>query len=259
MRRSAHIGINDYPGTGSDLAGCVNDARDTLSAAQALGYEESHELLDSAATRANILGLLERLASSLDYGDRLWVHYSGHGSYVTDRDGDEVDGRDEIICPHDITTAGGIRDDELYEIFRRTARGAQVVMSADSCHSGTLHRFAPALTSSLRRPRFLPPAVWASAEEVRALEGAADLPARGLMRRGALVMAACAPTEVTYDAVVDGRPCGIYTHVMLAALEAEGPATFRHWQRNIRGRLPSVDYPTHPELNGLSYQRGWTI
>ncbi|MGE5839594.1 MAG: caspase family protein, partial [Deltaproteobacteria bacterium] len=27
-KRALCIGINDYPGTGSDLAGCVNDAND---------------------------------------------------------------------------------------------------------------------------------------------------------------------------------------------------------------------------------------
>jgi len=28
MKRSLHIGINDYSGTNIDLAGCVNDAND---------------------------------------------------------------------------------------------------------------------------------------------------------------------------------------------------------------------------------------
>jgi len=35
MKRSLHIGINNYPGTNMDLAGCVNDANDWRAAMEA--------------------------------------------------------------------------------------------------------------------------------------------------------------------------------------------------------------------------------
>lgn len=36
-------------------------------------------------------------------GDYLVFHYSGHGSQIRDRDGDELnDNMDELICPYDI-------------------------------------------------------------------------------------------------------------------------------------------------------------
>jgi hypothetical protein len=34
-------------------------------------------------------------------GDVLWCHFSGHGTQVRDRDGDEADGKDEAICTID--------------------------------------------------------------------------------------------------------------------------------------------------------------
>ncbi|KAK4378590.1 hypothetical protein RND71_000452 [Anisodus tanguticus] len=34
-------------------------------------------------------------------------HYSGHGARVRDRDGDEIDGHDESLCPVDYETEGG--------------------------------------------------------------------------------------------------------------------------------------------------------
>ena len=44
------IGINDYPGTGSDLAGCVNDANDWKATLQNRGFTVT-QLLDSKATK----------------------------------------------------------------------------------------------------------------------------------------------------------------------------------------------------------------
>ena len=38
MKRSLHIGINDYPGTGNDLFGCVNDSNDWREAMEALDF-----------------------------------------------------------------------------------------------------------------------------------------------------------------------------------------------------------------------------
>jgi hypothetical protein len=49
MKRSLHIGINDYPGTGNDLSGYVNDAvvecSDTGSTLDLVGVMRSCEKL----------------------------------------------------------------------------------------------------------------------------------------------------------------------------------------------------------------------
>ena len=44
-------------------------------------------------------------------GDRLFFHFSGHGSTIPDDDGDEVSGLDQCLVPLD--AARPIRDDEL--------------------------------------------------------------------------------------------------------------------------------------------------
>ena len=49
MKRSLHIGINDYPGTGSDLSGCVNDANDWREALEQRGFQAT-TLLDDGTT-----------------------------------------------------------------------------------------------------------------------------------------------------------------------------------------------------------------
>jgi metacaspase-1 len=266
--RSLHIGIN-YPGTSYELAGCVNDASDWASVLTERGYR-ADALIDANATRTGILAALRALVQATDRGDRLVVTYSGHGTWVPDRDDDEVDHRDEAICPVDLRETGVITDDDLYAVFREANYGARVLFVADSCYSGTLNRLAPpihpdaddAFVENYRRARFLPPAVWTDdGVDQPAWQRAAVAPTGGRMRRGALVMAACSDTQTAYDARVDGRPCGIYSYVAVQALKSLPPdATYRQWQKAIRGRLPSVDYPdATPRLDGTSTQKRWGI
>jgi len=43
--------------------------------------------------------------------DEIFVHYSGHGAYITDHSGDEDDNRDEVLVPLDHRRSGYIKDD----------------------------------------------------------------------------------------------------------------------------------------------------
>ena len=51
MRTALCIGINDYPGTGSDLAGCVNDAQDWGSSLDQVGLARRGELTGGRSFR----------------------------------------------------------------------------------------------------------------------------------------------------------------------------------------------------------------
>jgi metacaspase-1 len=105
------IGINDYPGTGSDLHGCVNDANDWAAELSKRDFDV-RIMLDAEATGdAMRAGIRERLDAAAT-GDTVVITYSGHGTWVPDRDGDEPDRRDEALCPYDIGTNGPQLDDE---------------------------------------------------------------------------------------------------------------------------------------------------
>lgn len=52
------IGINDYPGTGSDLAGCVNDVQDWAAMLQKKEFVVS-KLIDKQATGKSIRSSIE--------------------------------------------------------------------------------------------------------------------------------------------------------------------------------------------------------
>ena len=68
----------------------------------------------------------------------VWIHFSGHGTGVTDQNGDETDGQDEAICPVDHLTNGVITDDTIKSMIRYFNKDTQVVCVFDCCHSGTM-------------------------------------------------------------------------------------------------------------------------
>jgi hypothetical protein len=252
-KRALCVGINDYPGTGSDLNGCVNDAKDWKAALEARGYVVA-TLLDGAATRAAIVSKLTQMVVEAKSGDNLVFTYSGHGSWLPDDDGDEPDGRDEMLCPHDIGQNQYLMDDTLAEIFGRKAEGVRLYFVSDSCHSGTVARFAPPLFPDAEklhpRPRFLHPSTFVKDDaELRRIRRAASAPRATRQKYPALLFAGCRDVEYSYDAVINGRPNGAFTYVALQALKQD-PATPQKLMAEVRDHLPTATYPQTPQLYG---------
>ena len=97
-----------------------------------------HDHSEQTPTRRNILQILQQGVESVNNPDNnlttLWIHYSGHGSYVKDDNGDDTGGYDEVLCPLD---GGYIRDDDLHTLFAQLNEKAHLVCIFDCCHSGT--------------------------------------------------------------------------------------------------------------------------
>ena len=254
------IGINDYPGTGSDLRGCVNDARDWQAELERRGFQTTL-MLDRQATKQAMASEMQRLLGDAKYGDVLVITYSGHGTWVPDADGDEPDRRDEALVPQDIREAGPLLDDDLFEIFSERERGVRLVMVSDSCHSGTVAKFAPhPLEGQRPRTRFLAPATFLSQAATAAAERVAGSISRAKSRTSALLLAGCRDTEYSYDAEFNNKPNGAYTYVALQALKSlPANASYRDWHKAICQQLPSPSYPQSPALQGTSAQKKWAV
>jgi hypothetical protein len=262
------IGINDYPGTDSDLDGCVNDANDWAAAFHGRGFTVK-KLLNRQATGKAMRTAIADLVTGAAKGDLVVVQYSGHGSFVPDEDGDEPDGIDECLCPHDVRTHGPITDDEMFELYSDHKPGVRILMISDSCNSGTVAKFAPILTpptakgkgAPRRTVRFLPPGAYLSRRDM------AKLGVRRAIRRSSppgryagLLMAGCQDTESSWDAYFQGRPNGAFTFVALRVLKSlSARATYRDWYRAIRRELPSRQYPQTPNLYGSTSMKRWRV
>ena len=156
------IGIDEYLHPYfSSLQGCVNDVRLMEAILRdRYGFAASNitRLENHQATGERIREELGRLSQRADRDKLVVVHYSGHGSRMTDREGDSPGGFDETIVPHDSgrrdTTSGrydhrttDISNDEIHAwLVRMGERKPSVMLLFDTCHSGKSSRdpFGPA-------------------------------------------------------------------------------------------------------------------
>ena len=250
-KKALCIGINDYPGTGSDLAGCINDAQDWSTELGARGFEVS-QLLDQQATYAAMAETIGDLVQGAGRGDTLVITYSGHGTWVPDSSGDEPDGRDEGLCPYDIGTVGPLLDDAIRTLFAARADGVRVLLISDSCHSGSVTRGDDSdLDPGLPRARFLPLEAWMPADELPSPGPRPPKLISGLRRSGGdLLLAGCQDTEYSWDTSFHGRPNGAFTYYALKTLRDRRPATYAAWFKAIRTYLPSSRLPQSPQILG---------
>ncbi len=261
--RALLVGINDYPGTGADLAGCVNDVLDVAALLREpeFGAYDVEVLCDAGASKGAVVERARELISATGYRDRGVVWYSGHGTWVPDRDGDEEDGRDEALVMYDYASGGLLTDDEIFQLYQGRRYGSRHAMFTDSCHSGTVTRgiMEPVCAHDDACGKFLPPVTVLPSDQLELARAVESKPFRGRSRSSVLHISGCADHEYSYDARFgpDRRPNGAFTYVALQTLRAERPATYADWHAAIRRLLPSAVYPQTPQLAGSYTQERW--
>ncbi len=114
----------------------------------------------------------------------------------------------------------------------RNSAGARIYVVADSCHSGSVARYASAPAepdSAPLKARFLPPYVFARGNRLfeRAIDRAINTPAPTKLRYPAVLFSGCHDTEFSYDTSFNGRPNGAFTRVAIDALQDASIATPR--------------------------------
>ncbi|MEO1091717.1 MAG: caspase family protein [Pseudomonadota bacterium] len=240
--RALVIGINDYPNLEDGaLRSPAADATKFRSFLVEQGWFEEDEislLLNGDATGAAIRqAIAERLIAETAPGDRVLFYFSGHGTRIEDRDGDEPDGYDEVLIATDAADGlpdGLLVDDELRELFDRLEE-RDVMVVVDACHSGTATRAPEEDESPEIRKRsvvVLPPGFRGVSRQPRPAEPealgepplAADAEARS-------VWAAAAPAQLAWE----DRDGGVFTRLFMEGL-AEGVA-----DANGNGQVTSAE------------------
>lgn len=239
---------NNYPGTNAELYGCVNDATDWSELLLSQGYDVTMRL---EATLNDTISCLMDMVEKAGFGDRIVFTYSGHGTWLPDRDGDEADGRDEALVMSDYLRGGLMLDDTIQNIFSKVKRGVGTLLISDSCHSGTVSRFA-ALSPDRRKPRFMSPVgLIAGMTDERAV--ALEQAPANTSRPTASLISGCGDMEYSYDATFNGRSNGALTRT---AIDAFTPGiSLNAWFKKIRATLPNDFYPQTPELTSTPYRK----
>jgi hypothetical protein len=131
------IGINDYPGSSSDLQYTVADADEMSKVLTSIyGFPASnvHELTNDAATYDAIKTAIADVRSSANPGDEVVFFFSGHGAKGKADDGDKNNVDQAIVVQQDGQFAF-IWDGELVQWFSGFLTN-RIIFVFDSCLAG---------------------------------------------------------------------------------------------------------------------------
>ncbi len=252
------VGINEYryPSRVSSLAGCVNDVE--LMKSVLIGkyeYPESQVLVltNEAATHQGILhAFRDHLIRNAQRDDVVIFHYSGHGSQMRDTSGDELDGWDETLVPHDSRDPEGkvfdISDDELNTLFLELQqRTRNITFILDSCNSGTALRAAGNVRRIAPDER-TPPAEPGDSGTRGVSEGSNDWRPDNL---NYTLISGCLAGESSFEHWADNREHGALTYFLASQLRQASPqSTYRDVMDAVSGKV-NARYPAqHPQLEG---------
>lgn len=160
MSKAVLFGINYIHSPQSvQLRGCINDVHNM---AQYLSNTEMYDVVkvytdekNEYRTRANsIINTMYKLAiDSHRYKlKKVWIHFSGHGCRIWDKNNDETDRRDECIMPSDYQRSGLITDDLIKRVLRYFNKDTKVTCVFDCCHSGTVCDLKYIYKGTIRTP-----------------------------------------------------------------------------------------------------------
>ena len=150
------VGISNYhsvdPRTEWNNIHGVNDVNLIEPVLNKQGFKVD-KILDSAATKANIVKHLRMLVSKVSRNSIVYIHFSTHGQPFEDLNGDESDGWDESIVPIDASIEyvkgkyegnNHLLDDELNDyteqIRSKIGKKGRLFVVIDACHAGRASR-----------------------------------------------------------------------------------------------------------------------
>lgn len=229
-KKALVIGIN-YIGTSSRLNGCINDAKSIETYLTEKGFTQIQMLTDETIlkpTRANILNEIKNLLETSNKNDTLFIYYSGHGSYTLDRNGDELDGRDEVIVPLDFNY---IKDDEIKSIINTYGKAdTNLIAFFDCCNSGTALDLKYQILEKLNY------------DDITENERNSETPCSTLFISG------CRDEQVSLETVINDKVQGLMTWSFLETVKTNNTITWRNLVKQMREKLKPVSYQI-PQLS----------
>ncbi|EDM79525.1 putative peptidase [Plesiocystis pacifica SIR-1] len=289
------IAIDAYPDQRDQLRGCANDivaihdallphldARRTTTRVLASPHQDTDFPLtiDAPATATNIRTALAELERIVEAGDRVILHYSGHGlrRMYRSKGHDQAHYASERLLPVDFRTdrRHEISDRELNTALARiSARCPNVTLILDCCHSAGAAR-DPGAADPESRPRYV------EADELVEM-GAPDeviepdfAPERAVgdgelalaaatasaeTKAAPLVLAACMAQELAREGRgPGGQVMGKLTEALTTVLGALSKADFqrRIW-RELWPKILTRVTGQHPRVYGPSERRLFSV
>lgn len=277
-KRALLIGINKYAKLAPhyQLSGCIHDVKVMANLLRdKFGFPEANIsiICDEQATRQGICAAMELLISMTMQDDIIVIHYSGHGSRVTDIHNDDPSGMDSTIVPHDsgrrTSPNRDITDDEIHMwLSRLTQVTRYVTLIFDSCHSGTISRDVFGDTARWVEPDERPASEIAAemeapvvtevvVEEMRAVREKQGIGGSGwlLLGKRYVLIAGCRDNESAYERPVgkgtEMSSQGALTYFLCQELALAGSTTtYRDLFDRVHPLVTSAYPNQHPQIEG---------
>lgn len=260
MKKALLVGVNKYQTPGMDLRGCVNDVHNMWQCiVNKFGFDpdQVRVLTDNRATTKAIIRRLNWMVTNLQPGDELLFHFSGHGSFIRDRNGDELnDHKDELLCPYDMDWDNPFTDDILARIFSRVPVDARLVFIADCCHSGTMDRGIPQNPHEVLAKKIDPPL-----DIMLRSEGRRNMTTSGLgiignrshnnvdiREQRHTMISGCMEHQTSADAYLDGQYQGALTSSLLKAISQNPQASIADLHQETLKILHNGRFTQVPQL-----------
>ncbi len=277
MKKALLVGLNKYKNPGSDLRGCVNDVIHAKKTLGRFGFKPDNIrlLLNERATRHGILTRLDWLMQAKP-GDTIVFHFSGHGSQIRDRNGDELNDKlDELICPYDMDWNNPLSDDILKKKFSKLKNGVRMYLIFDCCHSGTMDRGNPEGNpdhTKYRKQRFLHPPLdilhraearelpmakvgmkneeskWSLCKFFKKSKAPKPKPKATIQKH--VMMSGCKDTQTSADAYIGGDYNGALSWMFFDTLAKNPGKSVKEIHKITRDRLKNSGYSQIPQLWG---------
>ena len=242
-KKALLVGINEYSLSKYNLRGCVADVESLKRLlVQKVGFDDNDiaTLLDQEATSVAIKAGLGQLLTGVQTGDVRVFAFSGHGTQKGIDSGNEFDGKDEALVPHDVTYTGLITDDELNRIISPAIPDdGSVSFTAiyDCCHSGTYNREVDL---------FLYLNAFAT-QESEILNRCINLPVPGEVRDVLLgpytILSACKDEETAADLKTvpdEGTPRGAFSYALHQVLRDNPRPRVRDLEDSVLTKVKAV-------------------
>jgi len=230
-KKALLIGIN-YKGTSNELYGCINDVNSVKERINKEGFTNINILTDltsKKATKVNILEEFKNLLVNSKEGDFLFFLYSGHGSYILDKNGDEKDGYDEMIVSCDMQC---ILDDDLKSLVQANLKtGVTLFAMFDSCFSGSVLDLKYQYMDSLNYDKYC--------ENSKQLETLGNV----------FMISGCTDEQTSADAVFNNNPNGAMTWSLLETLKQKPVCNWRELLINMRSLLKNSKFTQIPQFS----------
>ena len=235
-KKALLIGIN-YTGTQNELKGCINDANSIKERISTKGFNNITLMTDftsKKATNANILEEFKNLLANSQEGDLLFFLYSGHGTYLIDKNNDETTGYDQCIVPCDLNI---ITDDELKTLIQTYLKPNVTLFAMfDSCFSGSVLDLKYQYMDSLNYDNY--------SENNKIFETKGNV----------FMISGCTDYQTSADAFINNKATGAMTWSLLEALKQNPNSSWRELVKKMRDLLKTSQMTQIPQFSSGTFE-----